>query len=482
MRSWIVDTLLGSLGLKSDWLSYHRRKAENLKIFDEEWYQITYADINFSEIDPFEHYVYYGWKQGRKPCPWFSGETYGTVVNEFKNGYKNPLIDAVQQVKAGKLKKGDFRKPLMLGSDLLKHSNNLKAGITICGFLKSEIGLGQAARNLVKAVDAVGIPSTLHDFPLKGRSGVGEFNERCCSLFDRKVHLICIPMTELKLRKYELVNGAYNILYPAWELSKIDHSWVNHLEKYSEVWTPSKYVYEMLAGVNVKVTLVRQPVCLPSNSDKSKSSDYNKKILQLLTYYDFDSRVTRKNIRAPIIAFRSAFPDKEDVMLTVKVRGVDDSGARQWLAHQAALDSRIKIIDGTLSRSEVDQLIIDCDVFLSLHRSEGFGFGAAEALAAGKAVVATDYSGTTDFITEQTGYPVEYDLIPVKEGEFTHWENQVWAEPRIESAVAALHSVYDDREQAIEKGKKGRALMEKHYSPKVIGEQIRQLLIERKLI
>ena len=53
----------------------------------------------------------------------------------------------------------------------------------------------------------------------------------------------------------------------------------------------------------------------------------------------------------------------------------------------------------------MDALMQSCDVFISLHRSEGFGFGAAEALAAGKAVVATDYAGTTDFITADTGYP-----------------------------------------------------------------------------
>ena len=42
-------------------------------------------------------------------------------------------------------------------------------------------------------------------------------------------------------------------------------------------------------------------------------------------------------------------------------------------------------------------LIHCCDVYVSLHRAEGFGLGMAEAMKMGKAVIATNYSGNTDF-------------------------------------------------------------------------------------
>jgi glycosyltransferase involved in cell wall biosynthesis len=51
-------------------------------------------------------------------------------------------------------------------------------------------------------------------------------------------------------------------------------------------------------------------------------------------------------------------------------------------------------------------LLAAADVFVSLHRSEGFGLGLAEAMLLGKPVVGTAYSGNADFLDDTTGYPV----------------------------------------------------------------------------
>jgi len=138
--------------------------------------------------------------------------------------------------------------------------------------------------------------------------------------------------------------------------------------------------------------------------------------LRFFTYLDFDSYVARKNPQAAVNAFRAAFPAaKRDVELIVKTRGERDDGLRNWLGEIAAQDDRIQIVDRTLDRIGIDALMAGCDAFISLHRSEGFGFGAAEALAAGKAVVATDYGGTTDFIDviPTPGLVYEYQVVGI---------------------------------------------------------------------
>ena len=51
-----------------------------------------------------------------------------------------------------------------------------------------------------------------------------------------------------------------------------------------------------------------------------------------------------------------------------------------------------------MSSNEVKNLVRCSDCFVSLHRSEGYGFGIAEAMVLGKPVIATAYSGNMDFM------------------------------------------------------------------------------------
>ena len=57
-----------------------------------------------------------------------------------------------------------------------------------------------------------------------------------------------------------------------------------------------------------------------------------------------------------------------------------ESAELHWLQLRAAEDPRIHLAVATLEREELLALYGCCDVFLSLHRSEGFGRGMAEAL------------------------------------------------------------------------------------------------------
>jgi glycosyltransferase involved in cell wall biosynthesis len=145
-------------------------------------------------------------------------------------------------------------------------------------------------------------------------------------------------------------------------------------------------------------------------------------------------------------------------------------------------DTRIYLIEGAVSRAEMNGLLAAMDVFVSLHRSEGFGFGLAEAMLLGKLAIGTDYSGNADLLNADTGYSMPYKLVPVKAGEYPDHEGQVWAEPDIAIAARHMASILDEPETAKRLAHSGQTFIKTHYSPAAVGKLMRDRLVALGLL
>jgi glycosyltransferase involved in cell wall biosynthesis len=86
-----------------------------------------------------------------------------------------------------------------------------------------------------------------------------------------------------------------------------------------------------------------------------------------------------------------------------------------------------------------------CDVFLSLHRSEGFGRGMAEALQLGVDVIASDCGGNTDFCIGLLSHPVRWRKAPIPWGSYPNADGHSWAEPDLVHAVQLCQQVAAQR-------------------------------------
>ena len=456
-----------------------RRRLEDLGAFDSVWYLGFYQDVADHGLDPFEHYMKSGWREQRKPTPWFSLSYFRTLRPDYTDT-ESPLslVAGMDDEDAAGLlcvlQSGH-------GRTLDRNRVLLNDGVCLTGYFRSEIGLGQAARNLAYASEAASIPATFLDIHLPGRASDATFSDRCGIRMDRFVQILVLPAFWLSRHEERLSSAGVNILYPFWELGRLPDQCLSSIEKFDEIWAPSRFVQEAFrAATGRPVALLPQPVRIPADVAMSGATD---RPFTVLTYLDFDSFRARKNPEAVVAAFQLAFPpSRQDVRLVIKVRGGGNEDGREWLAGIAAADRRVVPIDKTFDRAAMDRLIFDCDVFVSLHRSEGFGFGPAEAMAAGKPVVATDYSGSTDFVTASTGYPVAYDLVPVAEGHYVDWQDQVWAEPRIDDAARLLRAIEADRDAAHAKALRGRQLMIDRFSPQAVGTTMRQMLQARGLL
>lgn len=73
----LIDRILMKLFCKNESLRrviYNRVSKSGL--LNPEWYLQNYMDVAAANIDPLEHYLRYGWKEGRNPSDCFSTQKY----------------------------------------------------------------------------------------------------------------------------------------------------------------------------------------------------------------------------------------------------------------------------------------------------------------------------------------------------------------------------------------------------------------------
>src|SRR5207247_953873 len=134
----------------------------------------------------------------------------------------------------------------------------------------------------------------------------------------------------------------------------------------------------------------------------------------ILFAFDFNSIIERKNPLSAIQAFKSVFKDNANIQFILKTTNAQNHLNKVDQIKKAIDDCQnILFFDGIISRKETWELINSCDVFFSLHRSEGLGLGLREAMSLGKIAIATAYSGNLDFMSENNSMLVKYNLIQI---------------------------------------------------------------------
>jgi glycosyltransferase involved in cell wall biosynthesis len=273
-----------------------------------------------------------------------------------------------------------------------------------------------------------------------------------------------------------------------WELSHISRIHEVGIGLVDEIWTASQYLTDIYSRDRNKpvFTMGQAVVAKPPASpfDRKEFGFANDAYLFLFSF-DVWSIVERKNPLGTIMAFQRAFPKgTESVGLVIKTRNIDgfqtDRDRLHWArAHELIRqDPRIRVIDYTLTEEAVSALYVMCDCFVSLHRSEGFGFGPAEAMAQSRPAIVTNYSGVCDFCTPATAKLVAYQLIPVKHDEYPYMDGDrtyQWADPDLKMAAEYMRELAEDRGQSRRLGSAGRELISREYSLAAL----RQRYIER---
>jgi glycosyltransferase involved in cell wall biosynthesis len=331
--------------------------------------------------------------------------------------------------------------------------------VTVLGHPYANIGRGYDARLTFKAIKKAGIKTGLYDiykYLQPNEEHKRDLVKFITNKLDTPIQVFTLNGDEVKpcfdFLGNALSKDSYKIVYPQWELEKYPKEWAESLELFDEIWAPSKFVQQ-----SIQKSVSKEVYYIPLTiGEKLLPYAYGRRFFGLpesdflfLLAFDFTSYLTRKNPWDVIDAFKRFIKGKEfsNAKLVLKF---NNSKAKPELVQKLneeiePIKDYIIIVDKIMSDIETKSLIRNCDCYLSLHRSEGWGRSQAEAMVMKIPVIATDYSGNTEFMTADNSFPVKYELIPVNEGEYPFAEGQVWAQPDVDHAVTQMENVYFER-------------------------------------
>ena len=367
--------------------------------------------------------------------------------------------------------------PALPASGLAPVPGSIDFGVNLVGYLRSEMGVGESSRYAALAIRKAGIPLRLRSVDSRrgpyrttdGRAGAeAETFPHSFNLFYVNADQAQIVMDRLGR---DFTRDKYNIGFWTWELEDFPDRWRPSFDCYQEIWTPSAFCQEAIARKS-PIPVIRIPYAVevdePRLLDRS-SFGIPVKPFTFLTTFDMLSVFERKNPLAVIEAFVYAFSDSTDCHLVIKINHGDQRPANLARLRSAAAGRPVTIVNQTMSRGEVNALMVACDCFVSLHRSEGFGLGIAEAMHLGKPVIVTGYSGNLDFTKPDNSFLVGYRLCPVGPGCDPYDPNGRWADPSVAEASAAMKLVHENRELREGRALAGRKFVRENLSPEAVG-------------
>ncbi|MDD6182002.1 MAG: glycosyltransferase [Desulfovibrionaceae bacterium] len=228
--------------------------------------------------------------------------------------------------------------------------------------------------------------------------------------------------------------------YWAWELEGLPSIWKQALDYVDALEVPSTFVRDAVKRHTSKPVSVIPHVVPALTRCKERYAEDG--IVRCLYCFDLGSSFERKNPLAALQAFSMAFKPGE-AELTLKVSGAREHEDTFSILRNACSNiSDVHIIDQILSRREMEDLYLRHDIYLSSHRSEGYGLTIQEAMLHGLHVVATGWSGNMDFMTGELAHPVSYTLVPVHIN-YGPWKgmNSRWADVNVQRMSILLRSL-----------------------------------------
>ena len=365
------------------------------------------------------------------------------------------------------------------------------ADVQLIGPLAKASGLGQATRLSADILRATGLDVRAVDFDLDNPAPEGFSSDTLIEDYGpARINLIHLNAESIPLAfayQPDVFSETYNIGYFFWELDKPAYCHYLGIELLDEIWVSTDYGVQIYHKDTNGKPVINVGMCFEDTPEINRAASreyierrfkFTAKNYVCLVAFDSFSFVQRKNPVAVLRAFQQAFDGVPEARLIVKTQNrdsvFDPVQVNLWDQVDAIVqsDPRIVVINETLSYLNLLQLKAGSDCYISLHKSEGWGFGMIEAMNLGVPVVCTGYSGNMDFCTDDTAWLVDFVETPLEQDDYIFVrKGSVWAEPDIKHAAHQLRAAFDDPITRAAKAKAAKALIHRKFSTDAISKR-----------
>ena len=263
---------------------------------------------------------------------------------------------------------------------------------------------------------------------------------------------------------YEPYSGKKNIVYTMYEFDALPRGWVNKLPDIDLLIVPCSHNKTLFT----KYYDVPCEVCLEGvNTDRFPMVNRSFPDGAPFRFYWFGAL----NLRKGYAALRILWHEWKELL---KARGIKDN-TELYIKYNDDKPAQVKrmeediIIDNRIiSNKELQELFAQAHCFIFPTMGEGFGLTLCEAISTGLPAIYTNYTGPADYMNEEIGYPLPYEMTGVtvvehsKEysGEIIKSEfRTVGAYIIIQRGLQAMANVYCNYDHALEKGRKAAQMV-----------------------
>lgn len=328
-------------------------------------------------------------------------------------------------------------------------------GVNLIGALSAPSGLGAAVRGYRDAMRAAGI--TVDEYDVSGATRPGGVFD----LFDPATlrfghNFICLNPDHIAtlVDRYgsALFDRRVNIGAWVWEMPVARPEWNAVLGGFDLIVTPSVFCQEAFAAVTARcietIPYVVDRESLLAERERAESAPWSDAIEAakrgrrrsergstiVLFVMDASSYVARKGIdifRAVVERVAAQAPG--EFLFVLKTHSRDTAGE---LLGDMPADTLV--IDAVLETPDLLKLKSMVDLYLSPHRSEGFGLNIFESLVLGVPALVSDYAGGRELLGPSyplliRGQPAE---VGVERGPYR--AHSIWFEPDVDDIVTKI--------------------------------------------